>query len=265
MPDPLSTTDPANRPTENRLSANRQSANRQPANRQPTNHPPAAADADPELTKTGTTTVALAADDGVVVMADRRASAGGRFVTSKDTQKIAQVHPAAAVALSGAVGSLQDYTRRLRSHADQYAIRRGDPPSMHGFGTFAGNLLRNGPYRMVSPILAGVDSEGPQVFDLDAGGSVLEAPYAAKGSGTQFALGVLEGEFRPELSVEDATSVAARAVASAIERDTASGNGVTVAQVTREGVRMDAYDDPAELYETDSEKPDRDENSEEGR
>jgi proteasome beta subunit len=210
------------------------------------------AEADPELTKTGTTTVALAADDGAVVMADRRASAGGRFVTSKDTQKVEQVHPTAAVALSGAVGSLQDYTRRLRAQVDRYEIDRGDPPSLHAFATFAGNLLRNGPYRMVRPVLGGVDSEGPHVYDLDGGGAVLEAPYAAKGSGTQFALGVLEGEFRPELSMAEATSAAARSVESAIERDTASGNGVTVAQVTQSGVTLDAYDDPADLYDADS-------------
>ncbi|WP_135852949.1 Ntn hydrolase family protein [Halorussus salinus] len=203
---------------------------------------------DPELTKTGTTTVAVTADDAVVVMADRRASAGGRFVTSKDTQKVERVHPTAAVALSGAVGSLQDYTRRLRSRADQYEIRRGDPPSVAAFATFAGNLLRNGPYRMVRPILGGVDGDGPQVYDLDGGGAVMDAPYAAKGSGTQFALGVLEREFRPGLSVEAATDAAARAVESAIERDTASGNGVTVAEITAEEVAIDAYDDPAELY-----------------
>ncbi|MFC4447969.1 proteasome subunit beta [Halorussus aquaticus] len=206
-------------------------------------------DADPELTKTGTTTVAVAADDAVVVMADRRASVGGRFVTSKDTQKVEQVHPTAAVALSGAVGSSQDYTRRLRSHADQYDVRRGDPPSVDAFATYAGNLLRNGPYRMVQPILGGVDSEGPHVYDLDGGGAVLEAPYAAKGSGTQFALGVLEREFRPGFGVEEATDAAARAVASAIERDTASGNGVTVAEITADGATIETYDDPAALYE----------------
>lgn len=210
-----------------------------------------ATEAAPELTKTGTTTVALTAADGVVLMADRRASAGGRFVTSKDTQKVEQVHPTAAITLSGAVGSLQAYTRRLESQSDSYRIQRGDPPSLPALATFAGNLLRSGAFPIVQPILGGVDSKGPQVYDLDGGGAVLEAPYVAKGSGTQFALGVLERDYRPALSIDEATRVAARAVASAIERDTASGNGVTVAEVTPEGVSFDAYDDPAVLYETD--------------
>jgi proteasome beta subunit len=211
-------------------------------------HRKSTADADPELTKTGTTTVAVAAEDSVVVMADRRASAGGRFVTSKDAEKVERVHPTAAVALSGTVGSIQDYARRLRSRADQHEIRRGDPPSVAAFATYAGNLLRSGPYRRVRPILCGVDDDGPQVYDLDGGGAVMRAPYAAKGSGTQFALGVLEREFRPDSSVEAATDAAARAVESAIERDTASGNGVTVAEITVEDVTIDAYDDAAEIH-----------------
>jgi proteasome beta subunit len=207
-----------------------------------------AASTDPELTKTGTTTVGLAAADGVVLMADRRASVGGRFVTSKNAQKVERVHPTAAITLSGAVGSLQAYTRRLRSQADRYEIRRGDSPSVRALATFAGNLLRGGEFPIARPILGGVDDEGPQIYDMDGGGSVLEAPYVAKGSGTQFALGVLEREFRPGLAIGEATSVAARAVGSAIERDTASGNGVTVARITVEGVAFEARDDPATLY-----------------
>ena len=210
---------------------------------------------DAELTKTGTTTVAVSTPDSVVLAADRRASAGGRFVTSKDTQKVEAVHPTAAVTIAGAVGSLQDYTRRLTAESDRYAIRRGDPPSMHAFATFAGNLLRNGPYRAVQSTLGGVDADGSHVYDLDAGGAVLEAPYAANGSGTQFALGVLERDYRPDLSTDEARAVAARAVESAIERDTASGNGVTVAEVTADGVDFRTYDDPRDVrreLETDT-------------
>ncbi|WP_115863020.1 Ntn hydrolase family protein [Halorussus litoreus] len=222
--------------------------NPQPAHGSP-NRGGATLNEEPELTKTGTTTVALAASDGAVVMADRRASAGGRFVTSKDTRKIEQVHPAGAVALSGAVGEIQAYTRRLAAQADQYEVRRGDPPTMHAFATFAGNLLRSGQFRMVRPLLAGVDADGSHVYGMDGAGGVTEVPYDAKGSGTQFALGVLEREYRPDLTVADATPAAARAVESAIERDTASGNGVTVARISTDGVTIDAHDDPAELYE----------------
>lgn len=198
--------------------------------------------ADAQVTKTGTTTVALAADDRVVMAADRRASLGGRVVSNKNTEKLVEVHPSAAVSMAGSVGNLQWFLRHLRSQASLYRTRRGEAVSMRALATLAGNLLRVGPYRAEQPTLGGVDDDGAHVFELDAGGSVLPTEYAAGGSGMQFAYGLLEDRYRAGLSGEEARSVAAEAVASAIERDTASGNGVTVAEVTAEGVDISALD-----------------------
>ncbi|WP_158056131.1 Ntn hydrolase family protein [Halorussus halophilus] len=221
----------------------------------PTNSPNFGTDspnAGADVLKTGTTTVALTAADGVVLAADQRASLGGRLVSSKDMQKVEQVHPTAALTLSGAVGELQEYVRQLRSKVDLYKTRRGNPPSMHATATFAGNLLRHGPYRAAQLTLGGVDSDGQQVYSFDAGGGVTESPYAAGGSGMQLAYGVLEREFDAEMTIEEARVVAARAIESASERDTASGNGLTLAEVTADGVELDSYEDPASVAGDDS-------------
>lgn len=213
----------------------------------PTNSPnfPNSADPADGVLKTGTTTVALTAEDGVVLATDQRASLGGRIVSSKDMQKVEQVHPTAGLTLSGSVGELQEYVRQLRSKVDLYKTRRGNSPSMHATATLAGNLLRHGPYRAAQLTLGGVDSEGPQVYSFDAGGGVTESPYAAGGSGMQLAYGLLEREFEDGMTIEEARAAAARAVESASERDTASGNGITLAEVTDDGVTLDSYDDPA--------------------
>ena len=215
-------------------------------------HPTDSPSAETDALKTGTTTVALTTADGVVLAADRRASAGGRFVTSKEMQKVEQVHPTAALTLSGAVGELQDYVRRLRSKVDLYETRRGDPPSMHATATLAANLLRHGSYRAAQLTLGGVDATGPHVYSFDAGGAATESPYAASGSGMQLAYGLLEREFDSGLSTDDARVVASRAVESASERDVASGNGLTLAEVGTEGVALDSYDDPASVAGDDS-------------
>jgi len=103
---------------------------------------------------TGTTTVGVVADDGVVLAADRRASLGGRFVSNKRTVKVEQVHPRAAITLSGSVGGAQAYARQLRAQARLYETRRGEPMGMDALATAAGNALRGLP---VSPLLGGVD------------------------------------------------------------------------------------------------------------
>jgi proteasome beta subunit len=191
---------------------------------------------------TGTTTVGVVASDGVVLATDRRASLGGRFVSNKRTVKVERVHPTAAITLSGSVGGAQAYARQLRAQARLYETRRGEPMGMDALATAAGNALRGLP---VSPLLGGVDADGPRLFQLDAAGGVLEDEYGATGSGTQVAIGAIEGRYDPGAGVEAAAELAADAVATASERDTASGNGLVVARITADGVDLREYDTAA--------------------
>lgn len=193
------------------------------------------------VVETGTTVVGVTAAEAVVLAADRRASLGGRFVTNKRVRKVEPVHPTAAVALSGAVGHIQRFVRVLRAESALYADRRGEPPSIQALVTLAGNVLGDAPLS-VTPLLGGVDADGPRVFSLDGAGGVLADAYAAGGSGMQPAYGVLEREYDADLSASEASVLAARAVDTASERDTASGNGLSVAVVDAEGVRLSEYD-----------------------
>ncbi len=204
-------------------------------------------DAEDTVVKTGTTTVGLTTADGVVLAADRRASLGGRFVSNKNAVKIEQVHPRAAVTMSGSVGGAQEFIRQLRVEADLYETRRGREMSMDALAQLAGNLLRGKP---ASPLLGGVERDGtPRVFSVDGAGGVLEDAYGATGSGMTVATGALERLYREDLSMEEGVEVAAEAVAAASERDTASGNGITVARLTADGVDIDSYDDANEVLQ----------------
>ncbi|PSQ44011.1 proteasome endopeptidase complex, archaeal, beta subunit [Halobacteriales archaeon SW_5_68_122] len=195
------------------------------------------------VNKTGTTTVGIATDDGVAIATDMRASLGGRFVSSKDVQKVEQIHPTAALTLVGSVGGAQSFIRTLRAEASLYETRRGRPMDIPALATLAGNFARGGPFRAIRPILGGVDDEGSHVYTLDPAGGVMTDDYTVTGSGTQLAYGVLENDYEEGLPVEDATSLAARAVEAAVERDTGSGNGVYLATVTGEGVDIRGHED----------------------
>lgn len=108
---------------------------------------------------------------------------------------------------------------------------------MQALSTLTGNLLRSGAFYIVSPILGGVDDEGSHVYSIDALGGTTEETYAVSGSGSQYALGVLEQEYdEDDTDVEQAKDVAIKAINSAMERDTASGNGINLAVVTEDGV-----------------------------
>ncbi len=199
------------------------------------------------VTKTGTTTVGISTDDGVVIGTDRRASLGGRFVSNKNVTKVQQIHPTAALTLVGSVGGAQSFIRTLRSEANLYETRRGEPMSTHALATLAGNFARGGPFFAINPILGGVDEDGSHVYSIDPAGGVMKDDYTVTGSGMQLAHGALEGEYDESMSLEEAESLAARAVQAASERDTGSGNGLVIATVTEDGVEIEKYDDATEL------------------
>ena len=199
---------------------------------------------------TGTTVVGLTAENAVVMAADRKMSLGGRFTANKSVQKVEQVHPTAAMGISGSVGPAQDLLRSLRAEASLYESRRGEPMSVSALAQTAGGLVRGLP---VTPLLGGVEpapedgSASAHVFSLDGGGSVIEDEYVATGSGLQVAYGVLERRYDPTPTVEAATEAAAAAIAAASERDTASGNGCTLTTITAESVETVTREDPLDV------------------
>jgi len=196
-----------------------------------------------KVNSTGTTTIGISTAEGVVIATDMRASLGGRFVSNKNVQKVEQIHPTAALTLVGSVGGAQSFIRSLRAEVNLYEARRGEPMSINALATLAGNFARGGPFFAINPILGGVDDEGNHVYSIDPAGGVMEDDYTVTGSGLTVAYGTLEREYRDEMSNEEAKQVAASGVKAAVERDTGSGNGVFLAEVTDEGVEISGHKD----------------------
>jgi proteasome beta subunit len=208
---------------------------------------PAGSEDDETVAKTGTTTVGITTPDGVVIGTDRRASLGGRFVSNKQVQKVEQVHPTAALTLVGSVGGAQSFIRNLRAEASLTETRRDEPLSINALATLAGNFARGGPFFAINPILGGVDDDGSHVYSIDPAGGVMEDDYTVTGSGMQLAHGALERQYEDDLSMAEAKELAARAVNAATERDTGSGNGLVIAEITDEGVDITHHDDVTDL------------------
>lgn len=194
-----------------------------------------------KVNKTGTTTIGISAEDGVVIATDMRASLGGRFVSNKDVQKVEQIHPTAAMTLVGSVGGAQSFIRNIRAEVNLYEVRRDKQMSMTALSTIAGNYARGGPFFAINPIVGGIDNEGSHVYSIDPAGGVMEDDYTVTGSGLTVAYGTLEREYEDDLSVEEAKSVAASGVKAAVERDTGSGNGVFLAEISEEGVEIQGH------------------------
>ncbi|AGB16145.1 proteasome endopeptidase complex, archaeal, beta subunit [Halovivax ruber XH-70] len=195
------------------------------------------------VNKTGTTTIGISTADGVVIATDMRASLGGRFVSNKNVQKVEQIHPTAALTLVGSVGGAQSFISNLRAEVNLYEARNSEDMSIDALATLAGNFARGGPFFAIHPILGGVDDEGSHVYSIDPAGGVMEDDYTVTGSGMQLAYGHLEQSYEDGLSNDEAMTIAARGIKSAVERDTGSGNGIFLCEITDDGVDIHGHHD----------------------
>ena len=59
--------------------------------------------------------------------------------------------------------------------------------------------------------------------------------YISVGSGSLFAYGVLEDHYKKDLSLDDAINLAIRALNAAMKRDSASGDGMAIITITKDG------------------------------
>ncbi len=89
---------------------------------------------------------------------------------------------------------------------------------------------------MTQVIVGGVVDK-PILYTLDPLGSVLPDEYAAVGTGAEMALGVLDPQFKQNMTEDEAVDLAKKAVRSASLRDSASGDGVDIMVITAEGIK----------------------------
>ncbi|MDX1595532.1 MAG: archaeal proteasome endopeptidase complex subunit beta [Nitrosopumilaceae archaeon] len=187
----------------------------------------------------GTTTVGIRAKDGVVLCADMRASAG-YFIANNNTMKIQQLDLHAGLTLAGGVADAQNITDILRYHASLHRIQKQEPIPIHSLTRLTSLIFhQNRGYPFIADILVGgYDNDGPALFNIDMFGSVEKKSYVTTGSGSPVAYGLLEEEYREDLSVEEAKKIALRAVKAAIVRNIGTGDGINVAIIDKDGFRL---------------------------
>lgn len=191
----------------------------------------------------GTTTVGLVCKDGIVLAADRRATAG--FVVDKHAKKIIQIADTMAVTIAGLVSDAQLLSKLAKAEIKLKDLQTGRKTSVPEAANLVGGLLYANIRRMsmvpgiVGFLLGGRDEEGFHLYDLGIDGSISRhRDYCSDGSGSVFAYGVLESLYKSGLSVDEGVKLAAKALTAALQRDTATGNGIDILAITDKGLKM---------------------------
>ena len=93
---------------------------------------------------------------------------------------------------------------------------------------------------IVGTLIAGFDENGSvELYTIEPAGSVqkVEDYDANFGSGMPYVLGLLERQYKKDISIEQGVELAKEALKSSTQRDMASGYGIDVFTITKDGIK----------------------------
>jgi len=183
----------------------------------------------------GATAVGITFDGGVVFASEKRI-AFGNFLVSKSTKKTFPITPKVGATCAGLVADMQILTLQISALAKirKMEIKRDVPPNT--VAKMMSNMMYERRYfPLLTQVIVGGVVDKPIMYTLDPLGSVLPDEYAAVGTGAEMALGVLDPQFKKNMTKDEAIDLAKRAVRSATLRDSASGDGLDVLVITKDG------------------------------
>jgi len=203
-----------------------------------------------ELAFKGTTTVGAISREGIILASDTRVTMGSLIVHKKG-KKVYKIDDHLAMTISGVVADAQRTVATLKANARMYRLQRKIPMPVSAAARLVANLFFS--YRlfplMAQIIIGGIDSSGPHLFSIDPFGSITEEKYVATGSGSPIAYGILEEKFKEDLSLNEALSIVAQALRSAMKRDVATGDNLDIVVIDKNGYRELSVEEKSKLLE----------------
>jgi len=188
----------------------------------------------------GATVVGISYNNGVILAAEKRVSFGN-FVVNKSIKKTFSVTDHVGAACAGMVADMQVLVRQVEALAKirKLETRREVPPNSVA-KLMSVIMFERRYFPLLTQVIVGGINTKPEIYTLDPLGSVLPDDYAAVGTGAEMALGIMDAEFKPNMTEEKAKELAIRAIKSAIQRDASSGDGIDVLVVSKTGHREES-------------------------
>ncbi len=193
------------------------------------------------IIKTGTTTVAIKIKDGVVVGTESQATAG-YFVATKQAQKLFKINDFCAATISGGVADCQYVVNQAIALSNLKTVEEEKIPEPKYVANTVRNLLYQGrSYFLTLMIIAGYsEKEGiGMLYGIDLLGTLYEEEkFISFGSGSPYSLGVLETEWKENMTAPDGLKLVEKAITSSRARDAGSGYKLQLATITKSGFKQ---------------------------
>lgn len=194
-----------------------------------------------EMLKTGTTTIGIVIKDGVILATESQATAGF-FVATKEAQKLFKINEHCGMTIAGGVADCQYMVGQAQAISRLMEIQHdGKEPTTSYIANIIRNIAFNGrSYFYAFMIVGGYDTKENRgkIFPIDFIGYMAEQEeFASLGSGSSFALGVLEANYKPNMNEKAGIELARKALTAARNRDAGSGYGMQICSITKKGFK----------------------------
>jgi 20S proteasome subunit beta 1 len=182
----------------------------------------------------GTTIMAIEFKGGVVLGADTRTSMG-TYIFNRTAKKITKLADSIYCCRSGSAADTQAISDYVSAKVVEDALRYGVPPTVREVALLTRSILYSNRGLAAGMIVAGYDRDGPSVYSVSLGGSIVKMKCAIGGSGSIYISGMCAKSYREDMSREEAHKFVIESVSHAMHLDNSSGGCVRLMTICAEG------------------------------
>lgn len=143
--------------------------------------------------------------------------------------------------LTGDLADQREFGSMVQGHLQYIKFKNKKQLSVDETANFIRNslaeALRKGPFQ-VNGLIAGFDSEGPQLYWMDYMGTMQKVSYGAHGYASYFVSSIMANSYCNQLSLEQALDIAKQCVFELRKRMMVAQDSFIVKLVDSEGIKV---------------------------
>lgn len=198
----------------------------------------------------GTTTLSFIFQEGIVIAVDSRASTG-QYIASQSVQKVIEVNKHLLGTMAGGAADCLYWEKLMGVEAKRYELKNGKKIPARVASKYLSNCVYRyaGKGLSLGSLISGYDEDIPGLYYVDDDGTWLEGNLFSCGSGSTIAYGILENNYKYNMTKEEALNLGKKAIFHAAHRDSYSGGVCNLYFMDKKGWTKIGKYDINELYD----------------